>query len=200
MNCYKLLAASIMALWLSSNAAATTVSYDATDISGNEWQLSYDVTNNSLNTPISELTIYFDPTLFSNLAVGPAQPSAWNSPIAVQADPALLPDLSGYAFFDTVASDSGIPVGGSLGGFSALVDYSGSGTPADQVFQVVDPNTFNTLDQGATVLGPSGPPVAAPEIDSRSAFASGTLLMGCLMILRGRRRRRRETEGATAAA
>jgi hypothetical protein len=132
------------------SASATSVLYGATNVGGNVWELSYDCSNNSLSVPISELTIYFNPSVFSNVAIGPSQPSSWNDPIAVQSDPAFLPGLSGYGFFDTVASTTGIAVGGSLAGFTTLVDYSGSGTPSGQIFQVVDPATFDTLDQGQT--------------------------------------------------
>jgi len=153
---YKAASALLLGVVVAFDASATSVLYEATKVSGNEWQLSYDVSNNSLNVPIAEFTVFFNPAVFSDIAVGPTQPAGWNNPIAVQSDPALLPDLSGYGFFDTVASNSGIAVGSSLDGFTTLVDYSGKGTPTPQIFQIVDPTTFGTLDQGSTALSGSG--------------------------------------------
>jgi hypothetical protein len=150
-------------LTIAFDASATSISYSASNMGAGEWDLTYNVTNNSLTVPISELTIYFNPAVFSNLAVGPTQPSAWDSPVAVPADPAFLPDLSGYAFFDTVASNAGIPVGASLGGFTVVVDYTGSGVPSSQIFQVVDPSNFNILDQGQTQRSGSGVSVSEPS-------------------------------------
>jgi hypothetical protein len=171
----------LLGVTVAFNAAATSVLYDATKIGGNEWELSYDVSNNSLSVPIQELTIYFNPSVFSNIAVGLTQPTGWNNPIAVQSDPSFLPDLSGYGFFDTVASNSGIPVGGSLAGFTALVDYSGNGMPMSQIFQVVNPTTFATLDQGSTTPK-SGGGTGVPEPSSVAVFALGLLVAGAARI------------------
>jgi hypothetical protein len=152
MHAWKAAGVALAATAFSFGANATDVSYDPTNVGGNTWQLSYDVTNNSLTVPISELTMYFNPSIFSDVAVGPTQPAGWKNPVAVQSDPSFLPDLSGYGFFDTIASTNGIAVGGSLGGFTVLVDYSGTGTPGSQIFQIVDPTTFTTLEQGQTKL------------------------------------------------
>jgi hypothetical protein len=155
------------------NVSATSVSYGVTSVGGSVWELSYDCSNNSLSVPITEFTIYFNPSVFSNVAIGPSQPTGWNNPIAVQSDPAFLPGLSGYGFFDTVASTTGIAVGGSLAGFTTLVDYSGSGTPSGQIFQIVDPATFAALDQGSTVPAAGG--VSVPEPNSIGLFMLGVL-------------------------
>jgi hypothetical protein len=165
------------------DATATEVTYDATKVAANEWQLTYDVANNSLSVPISELTIYFNPSFFTNVAIGPTQPAGWNSPLVVQSDPALLPDLSGYGFFDTVASTSGIAPGGSLGGFTALVNYSGTGQPSAQTFQIVDPATFSTLDQGPTLR--SGQVTSVPEPGSLALAVLGII---AIAFIRARRR------------
>jgi hypothetical protein len=176
-------AVAILGSLVNLNASATEVTYDATKVAGNEWQLTYDVANNSLSVPISELTIYFNPALFTNVAIGSTQPAGWNNPLVVQSDPTLLPDLSGYGFFDTVASSSGIAPGGSLDGFTALVDYSGTGQPSAQTFQIVNPATFSTLDQGQTRGSGGGTSVGEP----------GTLvlaLLGTIAVAFTRARRR----------
>jgi hypothetical protein len=164
----------VAGLVLASNSYATTVSYAATLVGGQMWQYTYDVTNTSLSVPISELTFYYDPALLSGIAVGPSQPVDWTNPIVTQSDPAFLPDLSGYGFFDTVTSGTGIGAGGDLGGFTVLVNYSGSGAPGANIFQVVDPATFTTLDQGQTQGSQSA---SVPEPGTLSLVLLGGLFV-----------------------
>jgi hypothetical protein len=148
-----------------STASATDVTYDLTSLGGNEWQYSFTVSNNSLSVPVQEFTVFFDPASFTHLTVGPVQPAAWPNPLVVPADPAFLPDLSGFGFFDTLAADSGISPGAKLAGFSVDVDFLGSGTPGGQVFEVIDPGTFSTLERGETHAqsGGGGTGVAEPS-------------------------------------
>jgi hypothetical protein len=59
-------------------------------------------------------------------------------------------------FYDALAQDSGIAVGGSVGGFSVAFDWFGVGTPGAQRFEIVDPLTFAVLDSGLTGIPEPG--------------------------------------------
>lgn len=53
-----LLAANVLTV----SAEAATITYGATNISGNTWAYDYAVTNDSLGSALFEFTVYFDPT------------------------------------------------------------------------------------------------------------------------------------------
>jgi len=128
-------------------SSATTVSYDVANISGNTWEYSYTVSNDTLGLAIEEFTIYYDYTAYQNL-ISTAVPSGWD-PLVIQPDTELPDD----GFYDAlVISGSGIGVGGSLGVFSVQFDYLLGGTPGSQAFDIVDPDTFDVLDSGQTAL------------------------------------------------
>ncbi len=153
---------------------ATTVRYDLNLVSGNTWQYDFSVANDSLATPIGEFTIYFDRALFSNLQLVSA-PADWD-PLAIPPDPGLPQD----GYFDWLALSAGIDPGQSLGSFRVLVDFAGNSTPGGSLFEVIDPETFATLDRGFTT-----PVVAAvPEPSTIALLTSGLLFA----MLRGRSR------------
>jgi hypothetical protein len=132
-------------LWPLVPVSAATIDYEATNLGGNSWQYNYVVTNDTLGAPLEEVTIFFDVTLYENLAVT-ASPPDWGS-LVVQPDTLLPAD----GFFDSLASVAGIPVSGSLGGFSVSFDYLGTGTPGAQPFDVVNPTNFQVLESGTTI-------------------------------------------------
>ena len=134
----------VLFLGITSTANATTILYDVSNLSGSTWEYNYTVKNDSLGVDIEEFTVWFDYTLYENLAVTSA-PSDWD-PIVIEPD-ASLPD---DGFYDALALVSGIAPGASETGFSASFDWLGIGTPGSQFFEIVDPNTFATLDSGNT--------------------------------------------------
>ncbi len=158
-------------------AAATTVTYGLTNISGNTWQYSFSVSNDSLMVDIEEFTIYFDYTAYENLAF-PASPATWD-PLVVQPDTGL-PD---NGFYDALLfSGSGIGSGQTLGGFTVQFDYLGAGTPGTQYFEIVDPNTFAAIDNGQTTAE-----TIVPVPSALWLFASG--LFGMMSRIRSASRR-----------
>ena len=148
-------------------AQATVVRYDLGNVAGNTWQYDFSITNDSLATSIGEFTIFFDQALFSHLQLVSA-PVGWD-PLAIQPDMGLPQD----GFFDWLALGPGIAQGQSLGSFRVRVDFSGTSAPGRSLFQVVDPKTFVTLDQGFTT------PVvtAVPEPGSMALLSTGLLLL-----------------------
>jgi len=150
------------------------------------WQYNYSITN---TTPggalpaIDEFTIYYALGAYSSLNIV-SSPSNWSSLVAPP-DPGLTAD----GFFDAEANDAGLAAGATNGGFSVDFTYLAQGTPGQQLFNIVDyndPSTYaNPLQVGFTRL--AGSAVSAPEIDPSSAIGAITLLMGGLLVLRGRK-------------
>lgn len=152
-------------------AQATTITYSATDVSGSTWQYDYIISNNTPADPIHEFTIFFTLGEFSNLQVQ-SSPGNWNSVVA-QPDPSIPAD----GFFDSLALDSGLQVGAFQNGFAVQFTWLGQGTPRSQLFNVVDPNTFITLEAGTTV--PAAPvPLPSSAGLLLSALAIGAGLRG----------------------
>ncbi len=148
-----------------NTSSASTVSYDVTNISGNTWEYTYTVSNDTLAVDIEEFTIFFDYTAYENLALATA-PTDWD-PLAIQPSTTLPDD----GFYDALALSGGIAAGGSLGGFTVRFDYLLGGTPGSQAFDIIDPITFATLDSGQTVLA------AVPVPAAIWLFGSGLLAL-----------------------
>lgn len=153
---------------LCGNVSATTINYDATNISGNTWEYSYSVSNDTLASDIEEFSIYFDLRLYENLTSATA-PANWD-PLALDPDPSIPDD----GLYDALALVSGIAPGDMLSGFSVQFDYLGSGSPGSQFFELLDPITFSILDSGFTMSAAS--PVPEPE----SIWLMGVGLVGML--------------------
>ena len=158
------------ALLLASPAVATNVSYDLTRLSGSTWQYDFTITNDTLSVPIKEFTLFFDLSAFSNL-MATSGPAGWD-PVVAQPDPGLPDD----GFVDWAALSGGIDPGDSLGIFQVRVDFSGPAQPGIPFFEVVDPDSFDTLDRGDAV------PNATP--------APGTFALVALALLGGLATRR----------
>ncbi|MBI1194460.1 MAG: hypothetical protein GC138_01255 [Gammaproteobacteria bacterium] len=146
---------SILVSWLgiAIPAHATIISVDTTNLSGNTWEFSYSVTNDTLPVAIEEFTIFFDAGLYRNIVTG-LVPADWD-PLIVQPD-TLVP-LDGA--YDALALGAGaaIATGETVAGFAVRFDYLGLGVPGLQAFDIIDPNTFLVLGSGTTILVPSPP-------------------------------------------
>jgi hypothetical protein len=151
------------------------------------WQYNYSITNTTPGDAalpaIDEFTIYYALGSYSNMSIV-SSPSNWSSLVA-QPDPILAAD----GFFDAEANDAGLAAGATNTGFSVDFTFLDQGTPGRQLFNIVDfndPSTFaNPLQVGFTRL--AGSAMSAPEIDASSAVGAMTLLMGGLLVLRGRK-------------
>lgn len=178
-----------------AGAQTADIIYSTTELSSDPsagtstWQYNYSITNTtpgaSALPAIDEFTIFYTLGTFSNMTVA-SSPGNWDS-IANQPDPGLA--LDGY--FDAQSLDTGLTAGGTTTGFSVDFTFMGLGAPGAQLFNIVDynnPNTYpNPLDVGYTRLAGT----AVPEIDAASAVGAMTLLMGGLLVLRGRKGLRR---------
>ena len=129
-----------------SQAQGAVIDYSATALGPQSWQYDYTVMNDSDTLTIDEFTIYFDRTLFSNLAVA-LSPVDWD-PLVIQPDL----ELPSNGLFDALALAFGIAPGTSLSGFSVAFTFLGSGTPGSQPFEVVDAQSLEVLQSGFTSL------------------------------------------------
>ncbi len=127
-------------------ATATVVDFSVTEVSGSTWQYNYTISNTTQPGNIGEFTVFFTQGQSSNLSVA-ASPGNWSS-IVAQPDP----NLPANGFLDSQALDLGLSPGSSQNGFSVQFTWLGTGTPGSQPFNIVDSNTFTTLESGNTTL------------------------------------------------
>lgn len=175
--------AGVFAMLCSAPSFATVITYEATQLGDTTWRYDYSVDNDTLSTPIEELTLFFGLGQYANLT-DLGTPSDWDGFVA-QPDP-LLPD---DGFIDVLALAGGVLPGQSLGGFSIVFDWLLGGTPGAQRFDIIDAVSFTVIESGFTTL--RSPPASVPEPGSLALF--GTALLAFWVV---RRRRERLEIGA----
>jgi hypothetical protein len=151
----KVLAGVLLGFFFTSTISATPITkiqYQATDIGSGRWQYSYEVTNISLTPAIEEFTIWFNYGLYDNLSIETPDPPAgdWDE-IVIQPEPVLEDD----GYYDALALGLGIGIGNSVSGFAVSFDWLGVGEPGSQLYEIIDPATFDTLDSGYTIPEPT---------------------------------------------
>jgi hypothetical protein len=134
--------------------ASIQVSYTLEDLGLGRWKAAYEVQNISLIEPIREFTIWFDYGLYSNLNIETPSPlnTAWNECIYQSYQLPPLTPVNGY--YDALSIDSGIAAGQFASGFTITFDWTGDGLPAVQRFEVINPQTFQTVAEGQTTHVP----------------------------------------------
>ena len=155
----------VLCVGIALDASATAITYDLSNVAGNTRQYDLTVSNNTLGQPIHEFSVFFNFATFSNL-VAVSQPASFAGPLVAVPIVALSQD----GFVDYLASDAGIAISGTLGGFVIRVDFSGPALPGAPTFQVVDAN-FNPIDSGTAT--PTGATV--PEPATLGLFGLGLL-------------------------
>ncbi len=137
----------------------TRISFEAEDFGNGQWEYTYEVSNfslsvDSLPAAIEEFTIWFDSGLYTNLVVTTPQPlsNGWNE-IVWQPEP-VLHDPGAYDAL-VLLSNPGIEAGQSVKGFSVSFDWLGQDTPGPQYYEIINPDTFETIDAGDTLPEPA---------------------------------------------
>jgi len=130
----------------------TKIQYETADLGSGRWQYNYEVINISLTGAIEEFTIWFDFDLYDNLTIETTDPPGgdWDE-IVIQPEPVLNDD----GYYDALSLYIGIGIGESVSGFSVSFDWLGSGEPGTQFYEIIDPDTFETIDCGYTVPEPA---------------------------------------------
>lgn len=163
-----------------ATSQATIIEYDTSNIAGTTWRYDYTVANNTLGASLNEFTIFFGRDLYQNVSLGGA-PAGWD-PLAIEPDP-NLPDSG---FYDALALGSGLAPGSGLSGFFVMFDWLGAGTPASQLFNVVDAETIETLEVGFTVPRVTTPPTTPVPEPSLLSLLAVAMLVGGLSVWRNR--------------
>jgi len=132
--------------------ALPEIIYKATEVGQGRWQYEYSVENKELSTAIEEFTIWFDLAKYDNLAVETAEPlaSQWDE-VVWQPEPVLADDGA----YDAMALNLGIQQGQKAGPFAVSFDWLGDGGPGSQFYEIIDPATFETIDEGWTIPEPA---------------------------------------------
>ena len=129
----------------------TEIWYETADIGSGRWEYVYTVENIGLSAGIEEFTIWFDYGLYDHLVITtPETLLEWNQ-IVWQIEP-VLEDPGGY---DALATNLNIAVDTELSGFSVSFDWLGIGEPGSQYYEIINPDTFATIEDGYTVPEPA---------------------------------------------
>jgi hypothetical protein len=148
----------------SVQAADSEITYDLSYAPGapGHGVYEYTVFNNSISPTLDDFAVFFpdvvdpDAQNYHNLAVGPSWPAGWDSLII---QPSAI-DLGGYGEGFRATAGTGIGLGSSQGGFSVSFDYSGSGTPARQYYEIYNVDTMDMIGSGYTTPASHGVPDA----------------------------------------
>lgn len=166
------------------SAKADGVEYQATIVSGNEWQYAYTLTGTPLNAN-QGLTVFFDPALTLNLtnasldAINPASvaATAWSS-FTIPYDPTLSSD-GYYTALALINADT------TADGFAVDFNYLGSGSPGSQAFSIdqydANGNLISNLQTGETTPLTT---VATPEPGTGSLLILGAFVVVMAMFWR----------------
>jgi hypothetical protein len=169
-------ALALVALVSAAVSHATIITTDATNLGDATWRYDYTITNDTLGGSLDYFVLAFDRELYANLR-NAAAPVGWDI-LVLQPDL----DLPDDGVFDALALDGGIAPGATLAGFSITFDFLGVNIPMSQPFSVLDPFTFDVVENG------TAPVVAAvPEPSSSLLFLSGALILIGLHARRFRR-------------
>ncbi len=130
----------------------TQILYQTIDLGLGRWQYTYDVYNLSLEEDIEEFTIWFGISSYDNLAIETLDPPASNWDEVVWDPEPFLGDDGGY---DALATGLNIAVGEHVYGFAVSFDWLGTGNPGSQFYEIINPDTFETIESGYTVPEPT---------------------------------------------
>ena len=148
----------VFAVFLLFSAAASvfagpvSIFYQAENLGSGRWQYNYTLVNNSLSEGVNEFTIWFDYGLYEDMAIEPGNISDkfWDE---IVSEPLCIPPFAPYnGIYDAlVLQDGAVTAGQSVNGFTVSFNWLGDGTPMSQYFQIIDPDTFETIADGYTI-------------------------------------------------
>jgi hypothetical protein len=126
--------------------------FSTNNLGADRWEYVYTVENKGLQQGINEFTIWFDVDSYDKLTINTPNPPANNWDVIIWQPEPLLDDDGGY---DALAKGLSIGVGQSVTGFSVSFNWSGTGLPGPQYYEIIDPGSFETIESGWTVPEPA---------------------------------------------
>ena len=150
------------------------ITYSLTEIGGGVWEYEYTVANLGLPEGIDEFVVWFDYSLYDNLAITTYLPPAldWNETLTQP-----VASLSTVGSYDamTQATPQRLWIGEEAGSFAVSFAWLGEGAPGPQFYEIIDPETSHAIDSGWTVPEP---------------VSIGLLGLGAVALLRGKAHKR----------
>ena len=127
------------------------ITYNIAEIGPGHWEYLYTVENIDLTAGIEQFIVWFDFSLYDNLAITTVYPPArdWTESIVEPGPTAADP---GRYEAITQASPQAITIGHSAGGFAVSFDWLGTGDPGPQFYEILEPFTTNVIDSGWTIV------------------------------------------------
>lgn len=138
----------VILLLFSSPLVFAGITYTSTDIGSDRWKYTYGITNDSLSVPIEEFTIWFDYSLYDNLAIETVNPPADNWDEIIWQPDTLWSIDGGY---DALTLGSSIGIGETVSGFTVSFDWLGTGEPGSQLYEIINPSNWQTIESAYTV-------------------------------------------------
>lgn len=125
--------------------------FEVSQLSPVRWEYTYDIRNIGLMEGIFEFTIYFGDGLYEGLAAETdgLLAETWDE---IVWDPIDRLDVDGG--YDGLAEVFAIGPSMTASGFSVSFYWLGEGTPSSQYYEIVNPDTFETIDSGWTIPEP----------------------------------------------
>jgi hypothetical protein len=157
----------IIVLFLSRIASAglqtEKIYYTAENQSGNQWTYNYTVSNLALDEGISEVTIWFELGKYSALQIvsDPLLDPDWNQ---IVWQPNHI--LNNNGGFDALTILQPILPNSNVKGFAVSFNWLGTGDPGRQYYEIINPNTYEVVSNGYTILVPEPCSIALMGIGS----------------------------------
>lgn len=132
-------------------AGPTLITYNASDLGAGRWQYEYSITNNTLVQDVDEFTIWFEYGFYENIIIETTGTSSdlWDE---IVSQPVQIPPFDPInGMYDALALQDGISIGETVSGFMVSFDWLGNGVPMSQDYEIIDPDTFETVSRGTTV-------------------------------------------------
>ena len=132
---------------LAKAAVVSSITSTYTPLGGNQWSVELNVANLGEPTPISEFTIYFSESHFTNLSLT-GHPSTWDT-IVIQPDLGI--PASGFLDGLVLDTSNALGIGASQGGFALTFALLGPDQPFSLPFDLFDEN-LGPIGSGFTTV------------------------------------------------
>lgn len=158
----------ILAVSFQSDATATLIEVESTEIGGGVYEYSFELLNEDIAAGIDEFDINFSYELFAEI-LDVTVSIDWD-PLRAQPEPTLPDD----GFVDFFALGDPLAIGDSLF-FAITFEVIGSDAPGNLFFRILDSLDLSVIDEGFTQFRETdgGPTVGVPEPGTLALLSIG---------------------------